>query len=546
MNARTVPAVKTQALIGVSIFVLALWLAYNLGSKIASDDLRTLEFAGLGIAAFTVAVTILRDWRRGFYMFLVWLLFEDLVRKYLGNNLAIYFGKDVLVGLVYVAFFSQVRKHRVKVFRPQFLIFLYPFAFLAIVGIFNPYSPAILYGLMGLKLYFYYVPLMFVGYALISDDESLRKFLTVNMALSLVIGAVGITQAIVGHSFLNPANLAPELRDLGQMDRVTPISGQVLAVPSSVFVSAGRYDQYLILMFVIALGSAGYILLHTEKSRLLTMTSIGGIVGATAFCGSRGAVAYMIIGGLALAVGFMWGAPWRRRQAHRMLKALRRAVIVSAIAFAAILLLFPDEIAPRIAFYLETLDPSSSAFEVGNRTWSYPISGLLGALEQPTWLTGIGTGTASLGTQYVAKIMKAPQISVWVEEGYGQLILEMGIAAPILWILWTMALLVYCIRIVKSLRQTRFFPIAFAITWYVFLLLFPFTYGAIGAYQNFLSNALMWFFVGILFKLPSLQASAPIAPEVLKKTKTRARRFAFTVANTVPGSTRPWGQLDRS
>ena len=39
----------------------------------------------------------LRDWRNGFYVFLVWLLFEDLVRKFLGNNLAIYFGKDVLV-----------------------------------------------------------------------------------------------------------------------------------------------------------------------------------------------------------------------------------------------------------------------------------------------------------------------------------------------------------------------------------------------------------------------------------------------------------------
>jgi hypothetical protein len=193
-----------------------------------------------------------------------------------------------------------------------------------------------------------------------------------------------------------------------------------------------------------------------------------------------------------------------------MFKAIRRAVIVSAIVLAAIVLIFPDEIAPRMAFYLETMDPSSSAFEVGNRTWSYPISGLLGALEQPTWMTGIGTGTASLGTQYVARLMKEPPIEVWVEEGYGQLILEMGIVAPFLWILWTAALLVYCVRIVRTLRQTRFFPVAFAITWYVFLLLFPFTYGAIGAYQNFLSNALMWFFVGVLFKLPSLQASDPI------------------------------------
>ena len=362
---------------------------------------------------------------------------------------------------------------------------------------------------MGFKLYFYYMPLMFVGYALIRNDEDLRKFLVINLGLAGVIGVIGIIQAMVGHSFMNPAHLAPELQDLGELDRFTPLTNQLVSIPSSIFVSAGRYSLYLVLAFILAVGSAGYLLLHTTKNRKLVFLILGITVVATMFCGSRGAVMYVMASSLGLTAVFLWGAPWRWQQAHRMLKAIRRVFIVSALGLTAILLIFPEEAAPRIAFYMETLNPKSSAFEVGSRTWDYPMGGLISAIEQPHWLAGNGIGTASLGGQYVAKILHQPPIPVWVEEGYGQMILEMGFAAPLLWILWTAALLVYGWRVVRRLRSTRFFPIGFAILWYAFLLLYPFTYGGLAPYQNFVDNAYLWLTVGILFKLPALYAANP-------------------------------------
>ncbi len=363
-----------------------------------------------------MGLTILRNWRLGFYMFLVWVLCEDLVRKYLGNNMAIYFGKDVLVGLVFISLYVEVRKGRVKLFRPPFLLFLYFFLFLGALEIFNSNSPSILYGLMGFKLYFYYMPLMFVGYALIRNDEDLRKFLVINLGLAGVIAVIGIIQAMVGHSFMNPAHLAPELQDLGELDRYTPLTNQLVSIPSSIFVSAGRYSLYLVLAFVLAVGSAGYLLLHTTKNRKLVFLILGIIVVATLFCGSRGAVMYVLASALGLTAVFLWGAPWRWQQAHRMLKAIRRVFIVSALGLTAILLIFPEEAAPRVAFYMETLNPESSAFEVGTRTWDYPMGGLIAAFEQPHWLAGIGIGTASLGGQYVAKILHEPPIQVWVKK----------------------------------------------------------------------------------------------------------------------------------
>jgi hypothetical protein len=507
-NAR-IPAMRNQALIGVGLFVLGLWLAKEIGGKIAAGDMRSIVFVSLGFSACAVAVTILRNWRTGFYLFLVWLLFEDLARKYLGNGTALFFGKDILLGLIYISFIAALHKRREKVLHPPFLLPLALFAWLAGMQIFNSNSPSVLYGLLGFKLYFYYVPLLFVGYAFIQKEEDLRKFLVANSVLAGIISLLGIIQAILGNSFLNPTVLAPELQDLGNLYKVSPLSGQLLSLPDSVFVSAGRFGLYLILMTILMIGAAGYLVLYTKHSRKVVFVVIGLVGGAVLLNGSRGAVMYSAASALVLAAAFLWGAPWRQRQAHRSLNAARRSLITVALGLAAIILIFPDEAASRIALYAETLLPSSPAYEVSARTWDYPINNLLAAFDQPNWVLGNGTGTASLGVQYVSKLIGQRRPQVGVEEGYAQLMLEMGIMAPFMWIFWTAALLYSTWKVVRRLRGTRLFPIAFAITWYAFLLLYPLTYAGLPPYQNYVNNAYLWLLVGILFRLPDFLSTAP-------------------------------------
>lgn len=523
MNGRSIPALRGQALISLSVLVLGVWVAWQIGGKIAGDDLRSIEFAALGLAGLWVGVTILRRWRTGFYMFMVWVLFEDLVRKYLGNNMLIYFAKDALVGLVYLSFFAQVRRGREKLFHPPFIVFLLIFLWLGVIQIFNQNSPSIVYGLLGFKLYFYYIPLMYVAYALIRTDDDLRKFLIVNISLAAVISLIAIIQAIVGNSFLNPATLAPEIRDLGDLDRFSPLTGQMLSLPTAVFVSAGRLALYLVTAIILVAGAAGYFLLSTTKHRRLLFAAIALLAGAVVFSGSRGAVVYSGGSAVVLLAGFLWGAPWRWRQAHLLVKAIRNFVVFASLGLVLVLLLFPEEVAPRLAFYSETLNPNSSAYEVTNRAWDYPIQNLIGAFDNPNWVLGNGIGTASLGGQYVAKLIGKPQLEMWVEEGYGVLIIEMGIIAPFLWILWSGALVYSSWGVVKRLRQTRFFPVAFAFLWYAFLLLFPLTYGGLSAYQNFVTNMYLWMWVGVLFRLPEIQEATPSYFELpTYKPKTRA------------------------
>jgi hypothetical protein len=503
-----IPAIRNQTLIGAGLFVLGIWAAWQAGNEVASGNIRILEFVALGVGACAVGVAILRSWRTGFYSFLVWMLFEDLVRKYTGNNLALFFGKDILLLLVYISFFRDVRLGRAKSFRPPFLLFLSLFFWLGLLEVFNQNSPSILYGLLGMKTYFYYIPLMFVAYALIQTDRDLRKFLAVNAVLAGVIGGLGIAQAILGNSFLNPATLAPELQNLGDLSKISPLSGQVFSLPASVFVSSGRFATYLLATFILVMGTAAYLILHTKRYRKLVFIVLGVIGVAVLLSGSRTASVFVASSALALSAGFLWGAPWRWKQAHRLVRVLRRSLIFGALGLAAVFLIFPEQAGSRLAFYSETLNPDSSAYQGTVRAWDYPVNNLELALENPHWAIGNGIGTASLGDQYVDRLVgKRP--SYGVEEGYGTMIIEMGIVAPFLWILWTAALLYYLWKVIRQLRETRLFPIGFGFFWYVFLVLYPLTYLTIAVYENYVCSIYLWIFVGIIFRLPQLLRAAP-------------------------------------
>jgi O-antigen ligase len=109
-----------------------------------------------------------------------------------------------------------------------------------------------------------------------------------------------------------------------------------------------------------------------------------------------------------------------------------------------------------------------------------------------------------LGTEYVARLLDQPQINNWVENGWGELILEMGILGPVLWLIWSGSVLYYAWKIVRHLRGTIYFPVAFSIFWYAFLLLIPFTYGGLSSYQNYVMNAYFWLLMGVLYRLPHL------------------------------------------
>ena len=61
---------RNQTLIGLGFFLFGIYAAWEIGSRIVVQDLTSIGFAAMGIAAFAMAITILRDWRLGLYFFL--------------------------------------------------------------------------------------------------------------------------------------------------------------------------------------------------------------------------------------------------------------------------------------------------------------------------------------------------------------------------------------------------------------------------------------------------------------------------------------------
>src|SRR6202030_481147 len=111
---RQVKAVVMGLVVLAALWELAAWI-------VAGSD-KNLVMFGLSLVLVALVVFILNDWRSGVLIFLVWLLFEDLARKYLGNSLIVFFAKDFLVGVAYISYYLAKRRHEVETFKVPFLL----------------------------------------------------------------------------------------------------------------------------------------------------------------------------------------------------------------------------------------------------------------------------------------------------------------------------------------------------------------------------------------------------------------------------------------
>jgi hypothetical protein len=162
--------VRNQSCIGICLLVVCVWLAGQIRRKIGIVDLKLLAFLALGIAGFSTALIILRDWRLGFYFFMVWLLFDFRFRKFRCNIMALLFDTDIIADLTFISLCVDVRGGKKKLFSPPFLLSLLLLIWLAVIQVFNTNSPHVLYGVLGMKVYFFYIPLLYVCCSTVHND----------------------------------------------------------------------------------------------------------------------------------------------------------------------------------------------------------------------------------------------------------------------------------------------------------------------------------------------------------------------------------------
>src|SRR6202011_5049641 len=177
------------------------------------------------------------------------------------------------------------------------------------------------------------------------------------------------------------------------------------AATSSVFVSAGRFSMYLILLWILAMGMQGYLLLSHRSSAKYGFLGIGVVTVAVMVSGTRTPFVFVLGSAFVMTAAFLWGAPWKWGQGRRLAKGLRRAFLVGGIGLILMAEVFPAALGGNWAFLSETLAFQGKGSELQGRAWDYPIRNLQLAFDHERWVEGYGTGSISLSANYVANFL---------------------------------------------------------------------------------------------------------------------------------------------
>src|ERR1700686_569784 len=164
----------------------------------------------------------------------------------------------------------------------------------------------------------------------------------------MIITGLGVARSIIGPSFLNPARPAEEIRELSTLYRVSPITGLISYRAPSVFVSARRYTNYLLIAWLLMLAFTGYLLLRHRRGRNIAFVSLAVVYAAILLSGSRGVFMWTAGATLIIVIAFIWGAPWRQREVLRVFRTVQRAGLAIGLAVVALFLVFPDALLARL------------------------------------------------------------------------------------------------------------------------------------------------------------------------------------------------------
>lgn len=436
---------------------------------------------------------ILGRWPVVVAAFFGWLVVEDLVRKLAGNDLRVYFVKDLLFAVLVLALLLHARKAvtgwRDAVGRagvPLLLLVGWAVVMAVPTGLEDWRLP-----LVGLRLDFLYVPLVAVGYLLTTRMGDLRRW---TAGLALLGGAaslVGVIQTVVGPSFLDPGVAVRGLPNL-VLIRGFEASGSVYR-PTGTFVDPGRFASMALVALAAALAAAVVTAGRRRRAVLLA-----AVVSTGAVWVSGGRAGFVVGVGLVLLAAVATAYALRQPQFRRAVQIAMLGAGAAAV-FAAVA---PDLLTSRLTWYERTLNPASPQNEWALRWRNYWGSTAHGV--EVGGLAGQGTGSQSLGRQYLYEGGHEPEIARSViEGGYAGVAVEWGVVGLGLWVWWTLRWLGRQWRCIRAARGSLVAGAGLVLFgWMLFFLVFGF-FGGLQGFQNYLANAYFWFLSGVIFALPS-------------------------------------------
>lgn len=487
-RANGLPAALLALVLGAGCGLLAIANIERLGPLAGPgfSVATTLPIAAYlaGAVALVAAVFVGRHAWAGVALFFLWLPFEDLVRKYAGNDLRVYFLKDLFFVLAMVGLAPRLigsglwRKTIGEAWMPLVAVIAVALLLSIPSALSNPSVP-----ILGLKLRFGYLPLVAVGAYLASDAARLRRTLTWLAALSSIVCVIGLLQVVLGPEFLAPTRETPGLRLLVIREST---AGQVIR-PNGPFVDPGRFASMTVIALTLGLALVRVAIARRER---LIGTVTSGLAIAAAF--ASGGRTQLVLALVILVVGMMFSSD---RTLGRRRTVLTLGVIAAVGAsFFALRAAAPEQTSSRLRYYGDTLSPTASTGEVRGRSNYYTREAIGGI--RAGGLLGRGTGTAAIGRQYYTTGDASRGEG---ESGWGAIARETGLVGLVIWVYWVGAWTRRAVLGARLARRTHLSRAGVPLAVFVALnLVVAFTFG-IQTFENYLTNAFVWLFSGMVF-----------------------------------------------
>jgi hypothetical protein len=443
----------------------------------------------VGISLF-VALGLF-DWRRSIYGLLVYLPFSGIpiIAAYPRTALAT-LAKDVLFVIpAYLGFFtSRVTSHDRTTLKRGLTVPLALLSVLVVAQALNPLLPNRLVGVIGVKVWLFYIPLWILGYNLVRNRADLNRILAVMSIAAVIPALVGIAEAAIIYSgraelvyrwYGEAASSATQ--DFAELS----FEGGALRRIPSTFSFVAQYFAFTVSMVAITYAWWRGVLRHTRWSfagiALWALTLVAGFLS-----GSRAAFLFIP---LLMALLFLIERP-----------AIRLPPLVRLLAISSVISLL-------VAFLGGTL--RGLLAHVMQLAGEHFDRIFLEGLRQGLGITvfGLGTGIDTNASRYA---FSAPTEftgvgGVWYESWFVKVLLELGIAGLFLVILIFSILIVGGLRSNRRLHDPDLRVISAAL---LALLVWHVIYCMKGQYLDIdPTNVYFWLFAGMLAAIPRLDGT---------------------------------------
>jgi hypothetical protein len=443
----------------------------------------------VAVAVFAYGIVLAR-WQRGIIGLILYLPFAGLatVWSYPAPPIVL-LAKDLfLVVPTYLSFSFWFWKSRRGSLLPKSFSFapLVGLVFLLILHLANPSLTNPVVGLIGLKVWLFYVPLCVLTYHLVDSSGDLISLFKVMAAVGSIPAIVGLVQAVLVYS--GNEELAYGLYGSAAgivtqgYARFEGAGGQGLVRVASTFSFPMQY-----LSFLITLLPVNYSLWRTTR-RTLYLWTLSITVVAAILSGLRSA--FVLIPAYFLLILLFEG------NLRRLVKPLAVFAILLPFAFISLVWLLGSSTETLTGFIRDVV-----AIYAGTDEGS--MIGELRRASEATWFgmgTGMGTGPARYATLVSDAFADSDLISI--ESFYAKCILEIGIPGLVVVLLIFGKVVLRGYAGFLHLRFTFFHPVAASLLSTMLLICVYLFKGSFIDYDPL--NVYFWIFAGILMKLPTL------------------------------------------